>query len=151
MTQAKKRAIFTFLIWGSVMAAFSIIFFSGGGPVQYASERWRHMAGAGIIAFGYLTYGLMQWLTRIPAKDRSFGRDERDEDIQKRASSTGFIIVLVYVFALAIFLWERYQNRGFVPVGWMWFLAYSTSFAAFISTSSIALLLESRKSVHGQG
>lgn len=149
MTQAKKRAIFTFLIWGTVMTAFSIIFFSGGGPEKYAAERWRHVAGAGMIAFGYLAFGLMLWLTRLRAIDRSLGRDERDATIQKQASSTGFLIVLIYVFALAIYLWDRYQTQGFVPVGWMWFLAYSTSFAAFISTSLIALFLESRISSHG--
>ena len=150
MTQAKKRAVFTFLIWGSVMIAFCLIFFSGGGPEQYSSERWRRVAGAAIIAFGYLSYALMAWLTRLPPRERPFGRDERDEDIQRRASSIGYVVVLVYVFALAIFLWEKYQGSGFVPVGWMWFLAYSTSFAAFISTSFIALILESKASAHGQ-
>jgi hypothetical protein len=52
---------------------------------------------------------------------------------------------------MSIFLWERHQEVGFVPAGWMWFLAYSTSFAAFISSSVIALILESKASGYGQG
>jgi hypothetical protein len=92
----------------------------------------------------------MLFLTRIRPGDHAVGRDERDEEIQKRANATAFLLVLVYVFVLSIVLWEKYQGRGFVPVGWMWFLAYSTSFAAFISSSVIALILESRASGHGQ-
>lgn len=150
MTQARKRAVFTFLIWGSVMAAFSVIFFLGGGPERYALEKWRRVAGAAIIAGGYLFYGLMNFLTRTrPGGD--VGRDERDEETRRHANSVAFIVVLIYVFVLAIFLWERHQVGGFVPVGWMWFLAYSTSFAAFISSSVIALILESKASGHGQG
>jgi hypothetical protein len=150
MTQARKRAIFTFLIWGSVMAAFSVIFFLGGGPERYALEQWRRLAGAAIIAGGYIFYILMNFLTRTrPGGD--VGRDERDEDIRMRANAVAFVVVLIYVFVLSIFLWERHQGSGFVPVGWMWFLAYSTSFAAFISSSVIALILESKASRHGQG
>jgi hypothetical protein len=150
MTQARKRAVFTFLIWGSVMAAFSVIFFLGEGPERYALERWRRLAGAAIIAGGYILYILMNFLTRTrPGGD--VDRDERDEGIRMRANAVAFVVVLVYVFALSIFLWERHQDGGFVPVGWMWFLAYSTSFAAFISSSVIALILESKASGHGQG
>jgi hypothetical protein len=36
MTQTRKRAVFTFLIWGLVMSAFSVIFFYGAGPERYA-------------------------------------------------------------------------------------------------------------------
>lgn len=150
MTQARKRAIFTFLIWGSVMAAFSVIFFLGEGPERYHMERWRRLAGAAIIVFGYLSFGLMLFLTRVRPGSRSMARDERDEAINRRANATAFIVVLVYVFALSIFLWERHQESGLVPVGWMWFLAYSMSFAAFISSSVIALILESKASDHGQ-
>jgi hypothetical protein len=149
MSQQKKRAVFTFLIWGSVMAAFSAIFFLWGGPERYVLEKWRHVAGAVIIAAGYLFYLLMNFLTRTrPGGD--VDRDERDEGIRRQANSIAFVVVLVYVFALSIFLWERHQDEGFVPAGWMWFLAYSTSFAAFISSSVIALILESKASRYGQ-
>jgi hypothetical protein len=149
MSQQKKRAIFTFLIWGSIMAAFSAIFFLWGGPERYVLEKWRHVAGAVIIAGGYMLYLIMNFLTRT-RPGGEVGRDERDEGIRNRANSIAFVVVLVYVFALAIFLWERYQGVGFVPAGWMWFLAYSTSFAAFISSSVIALILESKASGYGQ-
>lgn len=150
MTQARKRAIFTFLIWGSVMAAFSVIFFLWAGPERYHMDRWRRVVGAAIIAFGYLSYWLMLFLTRTRHGAQGIASDERDEKIKRHANATAFIIVLVYVFALSIFLWDRYLESGFVPVGWMWFLAYSMSFAAFISSSAIALVLESKASGHGQ-
>jgi hypothetical protein len=151
MTQARKRAIFTFIIWGAVMAAFSVIFFLGDGPERYHAERWRRVAGAAIIAFGFLAYWLMLFLTRIRPGARSVATDERDVDTRRRAGAAGFLVTLIYVFALAIYLWERYQASGSVPVGWMWFLAYSASFAAFVSSSVIALILDSKTSVYAQG
>lgn len=150
MTQAKKRAVFTFLIWGTIMAAFSVIFFFDGGPEQYILEQWRRITGAVLIAFGYLAYLLMVFLTRIRPETSSLAFDERDTKIRYRANAAAFIVVLIYVFTLSLFLWERYQGNGSVPVGWMWFLAYSTSFSAFISSSVIALIMESKASAHGQ-
>jgi uncharacterized membrane protein len=149
MTKARKRAIFTFLIWGPVMAAFSVIFFLGEGPEGYYLETWRRTAGGIIIAVGYFSYGLMLFLTRTRPRTQGVVSDERDVNIRRRANATAYVIVLVYVFALSIFLWDRHQESGFVPVGWMWFLAYSMSFAAFISSSVIALILESKASVYG--
>jgi len=151
MTQARKRALFTFLIWGSVMTAFAAIFFLGSGPEGYAQEKWRRAAGGGIIAFGFAAYYLMVFLTRNRPRLRGVASDERDKDISMRANAVAFIAALVYVFALAILLWEKYQASGLVPVGWMWFLAYSTSCSAYISTSVAALVLESKASRHGQG
>jgi hypothetical protein len=151
MTQARKRAVFTFLIWGVVMAAFSVMFFFGDGPERYHVEKWRRVAGAAVIAFGYLSYWAMLVLTRAKMGGPAVATDERDLDTRRRATSTGFLVTLVYVFALAIFLWERYQVSGVVPVGWMWFLAYSTSFAAFISSSIAALILDSKASADAQG
>ena len=151
MTQARTRAIFTFLIWGSVMLAFTIVFFfSGGGPGHYHLEQWRRIAGGVIIAFGFAAYYGMMFLTCNRPRTAGVAADERDEDIRRRANGTGFIVVLLYVFLLAIYLWERYQGTGLVPVGWMWFLAYSTSFAAYISSSIGALILESKASRRGQ-
>ncbi len=151
MTQARKRALFTFLIWGSVMAAFAVVFFLGSGPEGYALEKWRRAAGGGIIAFGFAAYYFMVFLTRNRPGLRGVASDERDKDVRMRANAAAFIAALVYVFVLAIFLWERYQESGLVPIGWMWFLAYSTSFAAYISASVAALVLESKASRHGQG
>ncbi len=144
MTQARKRAVFTLIIWGAVMTAFSIMFFSGDGPERYHVEKWRRVAGAAVIAFGFLTYWFMLFLTRVRPGASVVATDERDLETRRRASATGFLVTLIYVFALAIFLWERYQVSGAVPVGWMWFLAYSTSFAAFISSSLVALILDSK-------
>jgi hypothetical protein len=132
------------------MAAFSVIFFLGEGPQAYAGEKWRRVAGAAIIAFGYLSYGLMLFLTRRRPGEQTVAMDERDVTIRMRANATAFVVVLIYVFALATFLWYRYEASGVVPVGWMWFLAYSMSFVAFIFSSAIALILESKASAHGQ-
>jgi hypothetical protein len=92
----------------------------------------------------------MLFLTRNRPGRSGVATDERDEDIRRRANAGAFLVVLVYVFALAIYLWERYQGGGFVPVGWIWFLAYSTSFAAYITSSVAALILESKASARGQ-
>jgi len=133
------------------MAAFAVIFFIGGGPERFALGKWRRVWGAIIIGFGFASYYGMLFLTRKRPGAGGVVTDERDADIRRRANGTGFVVVLLYVFLLAIFLWEKYQAAGAVPVGWMWFLAYSTSFAAYISSSVGALILESKESGRGQG
>lgn len=102
-----------------------------------------------IFAAGYISYATMLYSTRVKKDKESLISDERDEIIAMKGSNSGMIIVLVYVFVLSIGLWEYYQEQSAVPVGWMWFLAYSTTLMAFISSSATTLILHRRSNGHG--
>jgi len=149
MTQSNKRSVWALCIWGPVAVAFVILFFFVGKPATYAdTQSVRIMVGV-IFAVGYVSYAVMLYLTRVKAGKQSLITDERDELIGMQGANTGMIFVLVYVFILAIYLWENYQTQGAVPVGWMWFLAYSTSLMAFLSSSATTLVLHWRSNGHG--
>ena len=135
MTQSMKRAILTLSIWGPVAVIFSMLFFVYGHPATYADNQSQRYLVSGILAAGYVGYGVMMYLTRKRRDDDHLVSDERDEVIATRASMAGLIIVAIYVFLLALGLWEHYQEHGAVPVGWMWFMAYSTVCLSYVGTS----------------
>jgi hypothetical protein len=149
MTQSHKRAIWTLCIWGSVALAFVVFFFFVGSPDSYANTKPVRIAVGIVFAIGYLSYAGMLYLTRIRSGNPSIIADERDELIAGKGSNAGMIVVLIYVFLLAISLWENFQDEGCVPVGWMWWLAYSTTFMAYISSSVAILILHRRSDDHG--
>jgi len=140
MTQARRRALWTLAIWGVVAIGFAVTFFQGGGPGDYADDKTRRVVGAVFLALGFFGTPLMQWWTR--GRPGQVVMDERDESIGRRAATGGLIVVLLYVFTLCIVLWERHADAGCVPVGWMWFLAYSTATLAYLVPALIFLLLD---------
>ena len=82
----------------------------------------------------------MMWWTR--GRPGEIVADERDVSIGRRSAVGGLVVVLLYVFALSIALWERHEEAGCVPVGWMWFMAYSTATLGYLVPSIISLLLD---------
>ena len=111
-------------------------------------DRWsyeigvegEYHAGGAFLALGFFGTPLMLWLTR--ARPGQVLADERDESIGRRAANGGLIAVLLYVFALSIVLWERHEASGCVPVGWLWFLAYSSAALAYLVPALVSLLLD---------
>ena len=144
MTQSFKRAFLTLTIWGPVSVAYLILFFVVGHPSTYADDQTQRTYMGIVLAVGYVGYGLMMYLTRVRRDSTHLVTDERDEAIATRASSTGLICVAIYVFVLAIGLWEYFEEQGCVPVGWMWFMAYSTVCLSYVSTSVASLVLHRR-------
>ncbi|MGD8534223.1 MAG: DUF2178 domain-containing protein [Candidatus Aminicenantes bacterium] len=150
MTQPTKQALFTLIIWGIVTAAFIPIFFSRGGPATYAQDKPRFVFVAILFAAGYLSYFIMMFLTRTKGRTDKIVKDERDEHIQRRSSGAALILVLIYVFFLCITLYETYRESQCVPVGWMWFLGYTSVFWGYISHSALGLFLHSRMVGRGE-
>lgn len=150
MTQPTKQALFTLLIWAIVTAAFLPIFFSRGGPATYAQDKSRFVSVAILFAAGYLSYFLMMFLTRAKDRTEKIVKDERDEHIQRQSSGAALILVLIYVFSLCIILYEIYRQSECVPVGWMWFLGYTSIFWGYISHSALGLVLHSRMVGRGE-
>ncbi len=150
MTQPTKRALFTLIIWGMVTVAFIPIFFSRGGPSTYVQDKSRFVSVAILFAAGYLSYFIMMYLTRIKVREDKIVKDERDEHIQRQGSGIALILVLIYVFFLCITLYEIYRQSECVPVGWMWFLGYTSVFWGYISHSALGLVLHMRMVGRGE-
>lgn len=149
MTQARRRALWTLAIWGVAAVGFGVTFFTGGGPADYADDGVRRAVGGAFLALGFFGTPFMLWLTR--AHPGQVVADERDESIGRRAATGGLIVVLLYVFALCIVLWERHEASGCVPVGWLWFLAYSSAALAYLVPALVSLLLDFGMLDRGEG
>lgn len=151
MTQLRQRALLTLVIWGLVIATFIPLFFSGGGPDTYQADKIRRLSSNICIALGYTGYLVMIILTRKRSKGKRRLRDERDEITEKQANQIAFIFVLVYVFITCIILWEKFHDVGSVPVGFMWFLAYTTVSFSYFFASATTLIIDLKNYGYAQG
>jgi hypothetical protein len=150
MSQQRKRAYLTLVIWSIVAAGFAALFFFRGGPDTFYDQDERVILNAGFILAGWVAYGLMLYLTRAKSGGPTVIRDERDEAVGARANAVALVIVLMYVFLTCIVIKEAYGTRGSVPLAWMWFLAYSSVFVGFVSASLLTLILDVMMFRHGQ-
>jgi len=153
MTQLKKRALWSLLIWGVVLIAVVIIFFSGGGPTAFLEGESKTTLTRVFVSIGFIAYFSMLFLTRIRTTGEPLVKDERDELIEKRSYYIGFYTLLVYVFLLCSFLYGFYKGIHeikLISVGWMWFLALSSVFLGFFSIAVSTLVLDARMSGHGE-
>jgi len=150
MTQPMKQALISLIIWGTVTAAFIPIFFSRGGPATYVQDKPRFVFVAALFGIGYIAYFIMLFLTRAKDRKDTVVKDERDEYISRRSSGAALIFVLCFVFILCITLYEIYRESECIPVGWMWFLGYTSIFWAYIIHSAVTLVFHSRMSGHGE-
>jgi hypothetical protein len=151
MTQARKRAVWSLLVWGGAAAVFVAAFVTGGGPAEYVEDRTRILLGAAALGVAFVAHFVMLWKTRTREDDRPVLSDERDERIARRANGIALVVSLVYVFLLCIVLYEAHHDSRLVPVGWMWFLAYSSAMMAYLSQAVATLALDSAMGGHGEG
>jgi len=106
MTQLRKRALWIVAIWTAVAVGFLVSFFSGGVET-FADGSSRVLTGAiFLMIFVHLSTAITQLVLDLTT-------------------------VALDVFLVCIGLWEAYREPGVVPVGWMWFLAYSTACGVF--------------------
>lgn len=149
MTQSRLRAILNLLIWSVVAIGFVITFFMAGGAETYAEDGQRRLFGAIFLAIGFLGTPVMLFLTRVRKGGRRLITDERDIRIGRQAALGALVVVLIYVFLTCIVLWESYRGQGCVPVGWMWFLAYSTAALCYLAPATATLILDMGMVDHG--
>ena len=92
----------------------------------------------------------MMRMTRVSKDQRPLLVDERDERIARQASSYAFVSLLAFIYLVCILLHLSYEESGWMPVGWMWFLGYSSIFMGYVLHSIIYLMLDSRMILYGE-
>jgi hypothetical protein len=153
MTQLKKRAIWGLLIWGLALIAAYSIFFMGGGPQTFLKNDTRVALTRAVFTVGFISYFLALFLTRTKSDSKELMKDERDELISKRAYSTGFYSLMIYVFLICLVLYAYYKvhlNSVDMPIGWVWLLGITTYFMGFVSHAIATLVLYGRMSGDGE-
>lgn len=125
MSLARKLAIISCAAWLTIGIASTLLIFDSGleGLASPSGDRSRSIL-ATIILPGYLIGFALIWWTRNG--QRAGEIDERDKKVESRATEIAAIIVLLTVFLVSIGLYDAYIDRGAVPVGWLYILAYGT-------------------------
>lgn len=136
MNVSFKRSIATTIIFG-ILFVFLVVYFSVVGPNDFMVGKVHMVVSAIVITAALLSFALMLLFTN----KKGNLVDERDNLIQKKASSTGMVVSMMYVFLLSIILLVVYRDAGVVNVSWMWFIAYSTFAFAYFFTSLIHVYL----------
>jgi|LGOV01.1.fsa_nt_gb hypothetical protein len=130
MNVSYKRSLLTAIMFG-LFFFFIVIYFIIIGPDAFLENSIHFAINAIVVAVTLISFAIMLLLTNR----RKNIVDERDKNIQIKASSTGLMLTSMYVFILSIVLFIIYRNDGFINVTWMWFLAYSTFAFAYFVTS----------------
>ncbi len=130
MNVSYKRSLFTAIMFG-VFFLFIVIYFIIVGPAAFLESKIHFIINAIAILITMSSFAIMLLLTN----KRKNIVDERDRNIQIKASSTGLMLTSMYVFILSIVLFIIHRSDGFINVTWMWFVAYSTFAFAYFTTS----------------
>ena len=136
MNITMKRSIGTTIIFG-IMFFFLVLYFIFVGPENFLLEKIHSLINAVVIALSMVSFALLLLLTN----KKSNIVDERDLQIQKKASSVGLLGSLMYVFLLSISLFVIYRNQAVAPTSWMWFIAYSTFAFGYFFTSLMHIFM----------
>ncbi len=121
MSKHMKHSILTISLWGFVGILFLIILLSTDAIANWSDNRIKSILLAALFFVGFLSDFILK---RVFNKKRALS-DERDQLVIKDAAVSSFIIVVIYVFIFLITLFLKYETTGFVPVGWLWVIAYS--------------------------
>ena len=148
MTYSRKRAVWALVILVGVMISFAVVFFSSGGPEAFVRDKARILITAVLIGVGFLLNLLAPFFAGLLSRGQSVVPDERDDFVAQRASGIAFTLTLIYVYVVSISLWEVYHDEQFAPVGWMWFLAYTSAFFGMLAHAIATLVLDVKVSGH---
>ena len=127
------------LTWGIVAIGMVVVFSLPGTIENWGDNRLKTILLALLILFGFGS----DLILRCCAASKRWGyrKDERDKNISTRAVSVGMIALVIYIFLFSITLYTCYETEGILPVGWMWFLAYSAIVVANVAVCLASLIL----------
>lgn len=134
MSITNKRSIYACSMFGFLYFFLTIYFFIVK-PDHFLDTRIHYVINAAVIAITMISFGLMLFLTN----KKTNVVDERDFLIQIKATRSGVLGTIMYVFLLTIGLFVVYQDVGQVNVSWMYYIAYSTFAFAYFFTSMISI------------
>lgn len=141
MNVSYKRALWTSCLFGFLFF-FLILYFTILGPLPFLENKIHFLINSIVLFITMSSFAIMLLLTN--KSDNVV--DERDNSIQKKATSTGLLLTSMYVFLLAIILFVVYRNDVYIYVSWLWFIAYTTfAFAYFITSVLIIYFYNSKK------
>ena len=137
MSSQMKHSMFNLIIWIIVTVFFLSVFLTGNTIENWGDNHTKTVLLAFLFGIGYLGHFILTIVFR--KRKCIITKDERDEYFQSRAITNSFIVTLIYIFVVTISLYTYYEKIGFVPIAWIWFIAYSLILVANISASGFTI------------
>ncbi|MDM8533772.1 hypothetical protein QUF55_03610 [Clostridiaceae bacterium HSG29] len=138
MSKQMKYSVFHLILWSIVGILFLIIFISQDAINNWGDNKIKSIMLALLFIFGFGGEYILRFIFR--KKPNMIIRDERDDKILAKALGSSFVGTILYIYLISISLYIRYEQSGFVPVGWLWFIAYSLIVIANIFTSIFSII-----------
>ena len=130
MKRNMKLTVIHLIVWSSVAILFCLIFFNGRTIQEWGDNQTKTILLALLFVLGFGT-DLVIRIILSKEKDVNLGENQ-DLIVQLKSLTFVFISVLIYTFVATIILYVIYEKVGMVPVGWLWFIAYSLIIVANI-------------------
>ncbi|HKK95333.1 MAG TPA: hypothetical protein VJ916_03285 [Anaerovoracaceae bacterium] len=138
MNKLTKLGVTKTLSWAAVAIVMVIIFSNKNAILNWGDNQIKTILLAVLIAFGLF----MDLVIRTIIKR---GRQLKENQINYKNLNVEIIATLLYIFIIIITLYIYYESAGAVPVGWLWFIAYSTIVFVDITFGVCDLLFNQRR------
>lgn len=139
MSNAMKYIFIQVLSWTLVAIGMIVIFLIPDTINNWGDNRTKTLLLALLFVFGFGVDSILRIVEKTKKWD--IRRDERDESIQHQSLRLSFVLLIIYIFIISIALYIKYEIVGAMPVGWVWFIAYSTIVFANLSAGYTSLYL----------
>ena len=126
MSYRAKLSLINCFIWALMFLIFSVSFFLSTYPTTLPLSNYRITTA---IIFVIPNISNVVILIMQTKKERT---DERNKRIEALSSTVTMIVMMIVVYLASIILHVVYEESGFVPISWLWYLGYGSAFLVFI-------------------
>jgi len=126
MSTRAKLSLINFIMWSIAFAVFTIVFILDTQYNEFPMQNYR--VSTAII---FLLSNIVN-LVIVYLQHRSEKSDERNKYFESLSAVVTMIVTMVLIFSGSMTLYVIYEKSGFVPVDWLWFIAYGAAFVVFI-------------------
>ncbi len=134
MKRDMKLTVIHLIVWSIVAIFFCLIFLNGKTLIEWGDNRTKTILLSLLFVLGFGSDFVLRVI--LKKKKEANPQEEKDYEFQVKSLTFGFISVLIYTYVTVIILYVTYEKAGMVPVGWLWFIAYSLILAVNIFTDA---------------
>jgi len=139
MSKSMKQNLVQVITWSTVAIGVLLVFTRPDTIQNWGDNRTKTLLLALLFLIGFGT----DFVVRLMEKSKRFGfiKDERDREIQHKSLEIGYVGIILYIFVLTITLYAIYEAAGALPIGWVWFIAYTTIVTANLIAGITSLFM----------
>jgi hypothetical protein len=113
-------------MWCVAFVAFTVVFILDTQYNEFPMQNYR-VSTAIIFLLSNICNVVIVYFQRRNEKS-----DERNKYFESLSAGATMIAIMVILFSGSMALYVIYEKTGFVPVDWLWYIAYGATFLVFI-------------------